>query len=412
MQWSLRSLSGALALATVVTVLSFSHLKHRHDLDWTLLDFSQRNVRSRNRGGVRIATVADHNQAVDSSPHVAILIAGQCHRFAYREQEGPIFSPPGENSSPTFDVFIVLQCGAPQKTFTGHVETPPYMKKFVDEFALNDSTFIQDVIDWYHLKGAQNVKVQILDEGIMTSREAEITNYVTRYHGNNGGENRNMTEFLREGNRWSIEARKFYLRHAVYEMALRQQERNHQKYSYDAFVFWREDNYFFRPLEMEHLLSIVHSSTDEKSISSENFADPTKIMSGHPQIVTDAPCTYGAYSDKMYVANRVGADLLFRPYYAAFLESMKRYVLFAYYRNHTSSQKSRNHHPFKPEMYVHDLLLAATVTPVDLGRVDIRYNDGQRCVPDIYHRCLPEETQITVRQHGLAVCQDNGLHWR
>jgi hypothetical protein len=355
----------------------------------------------------------EHDHSAHGSPRVAVLIAGQCHRFAYREQEGPLFLPPTEKkSSPKFNVFIVLQCGTPQKTFTGHVETPPYMKEFVNEIVSNDSPFVQDVIDWYRSKGAENVKVQILDEKIMSSREAEITNYVTRYHGNKRDDNQNMIEFLREGNRWSIEARKFYLRHAVYEMALQQQEDKNRRYAYDAFVFWREDNYFLRPLEMEYLLSIINSTKTTTPSGDVSDHDPTLIMSDRqPQIITDASCTFGAYSDKMYAANRLGADLLFQPYYAAFLESMKRYVLFALYRKNTS-KKSSNHHPFKPEMYVHDALMAAQVTPVNLGRVDVRYNDGQRCVPQIYHRCLPEETKTMVQQHRLAVCQDSDLHWR
>jgi hypothetical protein len=57
--------------------------------------------------------------------------------------------------------------------------------------------------------------------------------------------------------------------------------------SYTGYTYWREDNYFFSPLD----------------ISGIDFDNHT-----HPYVIVDTPCEFGSYSDKMYVMNREGAE--------------------------------------------------------------------------------------------------------
>ena len=58
-----------------------------------------------------------------------------------------------------------------------------------------------------------------------------------------------------------------------------------------------------------------------------------------PYVAVDQPCEFGSYSDKIYVANQAGANVLFGSTEAEFLTSMKRYVLFTYYSlNHLPRQ--------------------------------------------------------------------------
>jgi hypothetical protein len=160
----------------------------------------------------------------------------------------------------------------------------------------------------------------------MEKMQSEITAQTTNLYGA-GGVN-NLTIMVGNNAYWGSEARKFYSRNFVFLMA-------QQVQVYTGYVFWREDNYFFSPLDLDDLLFSRKDNTQDK-----------------PFVVVDKHCEFGAYSDKIYVANHLGAGLLFGSSYAEFIERMKRFVLFGCYRIQEVDGWN-----MQPEAFVQDSLI-------------------------------------------------------
>jgi hypothetical protein len=312
-----------------------------------------RRDRRRRRRRTRTTTIAKQSTDRES---VALLIAGQCHRFIYRDHTGPLFQTSSESATPfTLDVYINLQCGGAQKAHIGQIDTPPYMK------TLN----ITDIKEWYTARGADSVTIQILDPEHMDYAFEETSYQATTVH-------RNILWHMIGWSKWSAELRKFYSRHVTFAMT--------QKQKYSAYVFWRDDNYFFTPIDMEQVFFSRNKSKDK------------------PFVVVDEHCEFNAYSDKVYIANHLGAALLFSSTKAEFFSFMKRYALFCFYRKHYHGD------PLQAEVFVQDSLLKADVEKRDLLRMDVRYVDGVKCVPHLYFYCFPESTRNLATQHNLVVC--------
>jgi hypothetical protein len=299
-------------------------------------------------------------QSTDNRESVALLIAGQCHRFIYRDQSGPLFQTSSESATPfTLDVYINLQCGGAQRAHVGQADAPPYME------TLN----ITDIKEWYTARGADSVTIQILDPEHMDYAFEETSYQATTVYRNNiGYKLSDMTSWAR----YSNELRKFYARHVTFAMT--------QKQKYSAYVFWRDDNYFFTPIDMEQVFFSRNKSKDE------------------PFVVVDENCEFHAYSDKIYIANHLGATILFSTTKVEFFSFVKRFVLFAFYRMHYHGD------PLHAETFVHESLLKAHVEKRDLLRMDVRYVDGVKCVPHLYFYCMPETTRNLAAQHNLVVC--------
>ena len=60
--------------------------------------------------------------------------------------------------------------------------------------------------------------------------------------------------------------------------------------------------------------------------------------------------------------------------------------------------------PFQTEAFFQDLLHNGTVNEVDLRRVDMRYVNGKRCVPKVYHKCQPQATKEILSSIEVSVC--------
>jgi hypothetical protein len=304
-------------------------------------------------------------------PPIALLIAGQCHRFIYREQSGPLFYPiQNETELPAYeiDVFIALQCGKAMRAFVGRVDTLPYMKK----------VNLSDIVQWYTARGARTVTIQIVDTHIMNTAFREISRQaISSVERLNAGFN------LSDVPAWNAEVRKFYMRHLVFSIS---QVNGRQ---YDAYIFHREDNYFFTPLKLDEVFFRKNKSATE------------------PFVIVHSRCEFGgSYSDKMYISNYLGAALLFGSTKAEFLSWMKRFLLVGLYRIHHSKRMA-----YQAEALVRDTLNIADVERVDMGRVDVRYNFGIKCVPSLYFNCMAEEAKVVASSiHNLVVC--DGLRIR
>jgi hypothetical protein len=337
-------------------------------------------------------TASRHGEedAVDKSSSIAVLISGQCSRFIYKDQQVPLFtdaSPPDNNK--VVDVYIALQCGKQVKAGIGNTDSPPYMQK----------VNVTDIEHWYLSKGANKVQVKLLDDNAMDPKVAEITKHAVTIKGDGDdkarkGRRPQLLTSIQRGyfqagkrkwkHRWEIEAHKLYLRHVVYSLS-----RSHQRRSYGAYVYMREDNYFLAPMDMDRIF----------------FNNTNATNNNRPFVVVDANCMFfGAYSDKMYVANEPGADLLFGRTFDDFLQQMKFYALFGWYR------KDFNANPMQPEAFMHSRLSAVNVEMFDLQRTDVRYLKDQRCVPHQYFLCMPRRAKSMIKQNGLTMC-NKMKHW-
>jgi hypothetical protein len=315
----------------------------------------------------------DQTKEEDEERSLAVLLSGQCSRFVYKNQEVPFFT-----GTEKWEVFIALQCGEQKKPMYGDtVDSPPYMK----------TVNVTDITDWYTAKGAASVEVKIIDDHTMDKRFEQITTFATRIHGEEGRDGGSqIADGIRKGrfianghalrwHRWSTEARKLYLRHVVYAMASRK--------NYDAYVYMREDNYPLEPLDMNQAYFSLSGQADG------------------PLVVVDEHCTFeGSYSDKMYLANGQGADLLFGGTMPDFLQKMKLYALMGFYRKDFTGE------PLQPEAFVHDSLQIARVVKYNMKRTDVRYKANQKCVPQIYYWCMPWETRAAMSEHNIVVCED------
>jgi hypothetical protein len=133
-------------------------------------------------------------------------------------------------------------------------------------------------------------------------------------------------------------------RSAASENMLSRQQQTEDQKSYSGYVYMWEDNYFLTPLNMNAV-----------------FLSKNKTFT-KPYVIIDEDCTFRSYSDKMYISNELGADLLFGRSRAQFLLLIKLYVL-------TSNHKKDVHfEPMQPEAFFHDVLGAAQLERVNLGR--------------------------------------------
>jgi len=156
------------------------------------------------------------------------------------------------------------------------------------------------------------------------------------------------------------ESRKFYNRYLAYEMTMQGQRK------YSAYVYMREDNYFVKPLDLDQVF----------------FNSARAVSRAAPFVAVDAPCSMGRYSDKFYVTNKLGADLLFAGNFDEHVERMKHYVLRWHY---FSTQSRMPYQPGQPEAFTADLLSTAQVQRVNMHRMDVRYVGNKLCSPGLYY---------------------------
>lgn len=335
----------------------------------------------------RVVNFVDFNlmtrtsQQVEGGPEepeesIALLIAGQCHRFVYREQTGPLFlfSNRTDSYQPKVDVYIVLHCASnPPRPFHGQLDTPSYM------IHVN----VTDIELWYHERGANKVQIKILDDDVMEEAVGTINKHVTTIYLRKGVDSKTIydieSRIVRRYPRWNIEARKFFLRHTVYAMSLQSKE-------YSGYVFLREDNYFVIAMDIDTL-----------------FFSHARNKSTIPLVMVDNSCRWGAYSDKIYVSNKRGTDLLFSPDLTSFLGAMKSYIFYIYFN------KDRRGEPYQPESWVQDTLSVADVVQSQMSRFDIRFVNSTTCISPHYYCCTPLATRNLAFEQGYQSCQKDEI---
>ena len=230
---------------------------------------------------------------------------------------------------PVVDVFIAIHNGTMRRPWSRAITGVPY------------TTTTDEVVARYKQRGARSVHVKWISDSDQKNMHATVEGtfdagqkaLVNRHRVRRVDSNMNM----------------MWLRHAAFTMAL-------EHGTYDGYTYWREDNLFFTPLK--------------ESV----FPTPDGA-----RMVVDSHCGWGSYSDKIYVANTGGANLLFDRSFEEFKQKMQRWVRFA----------SGKRDGFQSEAFLQNVLTAANVTKVDLMRADVRYVRGRLCLSHGYAKCSP-----------------------
>ena len=307
---------------------------------------------------------------------IAVLIAGQLARFTWREEAGALVVPADPACPPVVDVYIALQTGAAIHAPTsgwgqGSTGAASYTQVHVP---YADETSAADLEAWYKRRGARQVHVEWV-------APEEAAGFRTRLYAACSPEERAHVDAenrLRD-RRLVGTVNQLYVKHRAFAQAVESGE------AYDGYTAWREDNFFFEPLPQG--------------------AFPPPSAAG-ANVVVDRHCGWHFFSDKIYVANRAGAALLFSEAEAAMVEKLRGYVRYALTHPDLvlGRPQSWDGEGWQIEKWLKHLLRPATVSQRDLRRADVRYTQGVFCVTRAYVFCSPG-----VVDSGLYVCPGRAM---
>eukprot|EP00401_Gymnodinium_catenatum_P043825 CAMPEP_0117538430 /NCGR_PEP_ID=MMETSP0784-20121206/42475_1 /TAXON_ID=39447 /ORGANISM="" /LENGTH=227 /DNA_ID=CAMNT_0005335045 /DNA_START=475 /DNA_END=1158 /DNA_ORIENTATION=- len=163
-----------------------------------------------------------------------------------------------------------------------------------------------------------------------------------------------------------------YVRHLVYAEALRKE--SELPFQYSEFLYLREDSVFV----------------------TANYNRPTTVallVTQKPTVIVDSWCGWGYYSDKTYITNRPGADILFGKIVETVTENLAEWLARSFER----------HEMFSTELWFSDMFERhdVDVQKRDFGRQEMRYHDGADdgpCVPALYWDCANPSLHTAMKQ--------------
>ena len=288
-------------------------------------------------------------------PTLALMISGQLSRFTWRAQSNVLVESSDSICLPVVDVYIAIINATGVKPFSGHIdETTPYQN-------LSNTKSLQQ---WFRARGARYVHVKWLSDDDMSRMQTSVENTLSLA---NDTDARAFIEQHRK-RQWEPNLRMMYTRHVAFEMTCAQ--------TYSMYTYWRDDNYWIEPLRL----------ADVRIVASDLKA----------RIVGDKHCGFGSGSDKLFIANAAGAQLLFDDSWTAFSRKMVDWFAFAFSRAHVRVQFGS---PFQTERFLKHVMGNALVVRLDMKRADVRYVDGVLCATPIYikYKCTPSlKTQSRV----------------
>lgn len=225
--------------------------------------------------------------------------------------------------------------------------------------------------------------------------------------------------------RWTPHSQMLYLRHLVYARA------RDTQVPYAHFLYCREDNAFLEPIaqlaELAHLVRMckgIHRSAGSRArplshavpTQAAPLADASTMRStSRGTVAVDEQCGWGSWSDKIYLADTMGAQALFAPTLDLHIARMASWVQLAMLPPNASHRLRPlpNEYgvaaldPMQTEYFVQAALMAQSVNVhrVAFHRTDLRRSHDHAngvCVPDLYWQCrrglhMPK---------GLTRCRD------
>jgi hypothetical protein len=314
---------------------------------------------------------------------IGILISGQLFRIMYNEQNVPGGLFPlvcGKLPSCAFDVYLTL----------ADTKAPPWkgsleLARSRSDISNTDATQ-RAITQYYSRQGANHVEINILTAhaiddllSVIETKVAQIwatsgvqiselyrntsgssncdgcviSNYILDFKYQKTCKICDLTNLSNKINkpilmrRWEPHGRMMLLRHLVYsQMIVAERE---LPYNYSHVLYLREDNVFWRQ-------SPTHSSLD---------AIVQRV--GPSQVAVDAHCGFGSYSDKLYLAGRAAANVLFSSTLDRHASRMLQWLLWGH--------STRPSMILQTEAFLQRLLESEAISVVkwDFIRTDLRY---------------------------------------
>eukprot|EP00928_Gymnodinium_smaydae_P036154 TRINITY_DN25309_c0_g1_i1.p1 TRINITY_DN25309_c0_g1~~TRINITY_DN25309_c0_g1_i1.p1 ORF type:complete len:394 (+),score=6.58 TRINITY_DN25309_c0_g1_i1:41-1183(+) len=301
-----------------------------------------------------------------NATRVAVLIAGQKFRFAYKDSlrnvpGGLSALVCGSLTNYAVDVYITLAL-TKGKVWRGTLVEPPYVKGELNE---------TEVKQHYEQQGANRVLFNIVPESKVNDMRAEVEERMFKYFRvKYYGSNSSRDELLKkiglvgelESTRWIPHSKGFLLRHLVHAFMLHVEQTLPYEYSHVLMI--REDTAFWWDPSRHDSVATLAQGIFPASVAVDKF------------------CGWGSYNDKIYLAGRVAADALFARSLDELAHSMFRWLA-------TGNSKRARH--FQTEYFYRTVLENASISvaKLDFHRTDVRYVDAQQkaCIPKIYKRC-------------------------
>ena len=167
----------------------------------------------------------------------------------------------------------------------------------------------------------------------------------------------------------------FYTRHLAFRQAV-------AKTSCPVFLQTREDNVFLQCPDLELHIEQCHK----------------REAQGQGLVFVDEHCQFGgAISDKVFLTNRTGADVLFGGVTEeSFTNFMRHWISYA--------KLDLGESPFQPEGFLQWRLQnhGIRIEEIDFQRTEARFNDQTLCTPELYHYCTTNQE--------FPQCADNEDH--
>ena len=279
--------------------------------------------------------------SVSSEYRKAVLISGGTHRFLYREAN-LVF----ENNT---DVFIVLH------NESSALVNSPSSTALQVPYPVSETTVVSDFLS----KGANCVHYFVIN---VTEERQKLDDAV----GQEFLENNVHKHFLVK--KWIPYSIMQLLRHYAFMAAVNNERSQNNSFQYSHFLYQREDNVYFTPVQMT--LPIIPT------------LKPYLLFDDSiPLVVASKYCPWGGLSDKIFFANRLGAEILFSKSYNKFVLNMRRWL--------RGGKDSMDH--IGTEEQVHNMLQEAEVVikTDEFFRTELRYVGGTLCVQPVYSTCGP-----------------------
>lgn len=302
--------------------------------------------------------------------NIAVLISGQLFRFVYRDStahaKGGLSalvcgSALGFNKTCAFDVYIVLantktEAFVNERNGEGSEPShPPYGK---------DAFTLESIRRHYLDEGARHVDITLLTAQELFGKVESVQKLtIARVARERGMTEEGLEALLVDGSWPFLNGQPFpelyvklsnmlFLRHSAYANALAKEKDS--LVSYSNFFYMREDNV---------------------------FVDPDYHLATDADVMVDKYCWWsGHYGDKVYFANRAGADVVFAPTRESHVRHLQMWL----------NQALESKVGFQVEAF----LLKSSgirVEPFDFKRTEVRYTANksmpQPCVPHRYYNC-------------------------
>ena len=334
---------------------------------------------------------APSNASCGCGASVALLISGQLARFSYPVvfadlDAGSLRSlfASQEDCEPAVDVFALLSVASSRRSVSSYWGS----SRRLNTGPTNVTVF--HIRRHFLSRGARRVRVTLLNESTLNARMVQLAESCLTRIRSTPGAPQNVTEWLSAARlipnferRWLPHGRMFLMRHLVFMEAA--------PAGYHWFVYMREDNRFLRPAAS--LTTFAHDH-----ICGEG-ADATRAF-----VAVDELCSFGGYSDKVYLASPRGAAELFGTSFMQHAQHMAEWL-----RPPLRGSQSRRpvNDPMGTEIFLRELLDGAgvAVRQLPFHRTDVRVvadGKGDRvdsspeyCVESHYWSCASNLTGLT-----------------